>query len=49
MAAEAYSEGYWMALGGFGRDANPYAEPTQRRCWEEGWEDAQEIGRVSER
>jgi ribosome modulation factor len=49
MEAEAYYAGYWLALEGGDRDANPYAEVERRRCWDEGWMDAQEERRVSER
>jgi ribosome modulation factor len=49
MVVEAYYNGYWMALDGFVREANPYEEPSRRRSWEEGWSDAQDEGRVSDR
>jgi ribosome modulation factor len=50
MNVEAYYDGYWSALDGAGRDANPYEEdPRGRVSWEDGWEDAQCVLRVSER
>jgi ribosome modulation factor len=49
MFAKAYFEGYWMAQDGGLRDANPYTEPVMQRCWDEGWQDAQEERRISER
>jgi ribosome modulation factor len=49
MGAETYYQGYWMALDGCSRDANPHAEEARRRNWDEGWQDAQEEGRISDR
>jgi hypothetical protein len=54
MIAEVYYDGYWTALDGEGREVNPYQpgapeEHDQWRSWEEGWEDAQLEGLVSER
>jgi ribosome modulation factor len=49
MVAEAYYEGYWMALDGHDRESNPYSEAIRRHSWDEGWEDAQEEWRVSDR
>jgi ribosome modulation factor len=48
----AYYEGYWMALDGAARESNPY-EPTGQSIewlsWADGWQDAQEERRVSDR
>jgi ribosome modulation factor len=50
MSAEAYYEGYWEALEGHEREANPYSGDAQRyRSWDDGWEDAQTEGQVSDR
>ena len=52
MSATAYYDGYWTALDGTPRDANPYRseeEPEFWHSWDEGWEDAQETTRVSDR
>jgi ribosome modulation factor len=49
MVAEAYFEGYWMALEGGGREVNPHADAIRRRNWDQGWQDAQDEGRVSDR
>jgi ribosome modulation factor len=47
--AEAYFDGYWMALEGGARDANPHEEAFRRQSWDQGWQDAQDEGRISER
>jgi ribosome modulation factor len=50
MIAEAYYNGYWEALEGHERDANPYRSDVIRwRSWDEGWEDAQSEQWVSDR
>jgi hypothetical protein len=50
MSAEAYYEGYWEALEGHEREANPYRSDVIRwRSWDDGWEDAQDEGRISDR
>jgi ribosome modulation factor len=50
MIAEAYYEGYWVALEGGEREANPYEQdPHRQRSWDDGWEDAQCEGLVSDR
>lgn len=52
MSGCAYYEGYWMALEGAGRECNPY-EPAQRATewqgWCDGWFDAHDERRVSDR
>jgi ribosome modulation factor len=52
MSGCAYYEGYWMALEGMGEEANPY-EASRQVCewlnWRDGWADAQDERRVSER
>jgi ribosome modulation factor len=50
MIAEAYYEGYWEALEGHEREANPYRHDVIRwRSWDDGWEDAQDENWVSDR
>jgi hypothetical protein len=50
MIAEAYYEGYWEALEGHERGANPYRNDITRwRSWDDGWEDAQDESRISDR
>jgi ribosome modulation factor len=50
MHAEAYYDGYWSALDGGEREANPYEEDDHRRLsWDDGWEDAQCELQVSDR
>jgi ribosome modulation factor len=49
MVAEAYYEGYWMALDGCDREANPYAETIRWHSWDDGWDDAQQERRISDR
>jgi ribosome modulation factor len=50
MIADAYYQGYWEALEGSAREANPYESDVQRRrSWDDGWEDAQSEGWISER
>lgn len=52
MSGCAYYEGYWMALEGEASESNPY-EPSRESSewmnWRDGWEDAQEERRVSDR
>jgi hypothetical protein len=50
--AQVYYEGYWEALEGQPREANPYEgtpEAERWRSWDDGWEDAQAEFAVSER
>jgi hypothetical protein len=53
MSGCAYYEGYWMALEGEGYDSNPYeparGESSEWQNWRDGWDDAQDERRVSER
>ncbi len=50
MIAEAYYEGYWEAQEGHERESNPYRTDIVRwRSWNDGWEDAQDENRVSDR
>jgi len=48
----AYYEGYWMALEGAVRESNPYEQAAQSiewLSWSDGWEDAHDERRVSDR
>ena len=48
----AYYQGYWMALEGAALEANPYTEEEEKVLWlgwRDGWEDAQQERRVSDR
>ena len=52
MIATIYYDGYWAALDGATRAANPFdhnANPNAWRNWDLGWQDAQTEGRVSDR
>ena len=48
----AYYQGYWMALEGVGPEANPYKKDHQEVLWlgwRDGWEDAHQERRISDR
>jgi ribosome modulation factor len=48
----AYYRGYWMALEGVAREANPYKEEEEAILWlgwRDGWDDAQAERRQSDR
>jgi hypothetical protein len=52
MSGCAYYEGYWMALEGAARESNPYEPAGQSiewMSWSDGWEDAQDERRISDR
>lgn len=52
MCGCAYYEGYWTALDGKVVEANPYEQARQSsewQNWRDGWEDAQNERRISDR